>query len=192
MENGRITKLDIVEFIYIIFSIAGFVNVVLPHRTAVWNGIFSLACTIGIFGIVYWIELLKTKIVKEKEYTKYFIESSERNILNGYISVCLINILVTYIQLSTRYKVIAAIAVVFIYVVVYMRYYDIRTSFKYNWHTGVKTIKVTKIKDNCLNGRYCKIYTDKSMGYKYDIGGTYKIEYLASTFGLYVVKAEKE
>lgn len=194
MKSLRFNFLEIYEIQYITMLIANIVILFFTDRKLAW--VFIVVLATHIFFTVIISNGLNKFIQEDRKYTKFFINEAKVNLI-GVSSIFISGLCLEYMhniglpELSIKSEVIILVVYILTCIIGGMRYYDVRTSCNSGWSTATKEVKVNNIKDNCLNGRYCKIFMDKETDVKFEVGKRYKITYLSGTLGLYVIEAKE-
>lgn len=193
MKNSRFSFLEIYEILYIMSIIC--IDILLfTEMSKLW--VWSVVVLAELMLTYKIITGLNAYVKEDKQYTKFFICEAQINLFIASI-IFMSGLTLGYIhnfgwvELTLLNKVAILIIYILTYIIVGMRYYDIKTSCNSYWATAEKVVKVNNIKSNCLNDRYCKIYMDKRTDVIFDIGKRYKIKYLSGTLGLYVIEAKE-
>lgn len=194
MKDLRFNFLEIYEIEYIAIIIANIVLLFFADRDVYWVFLITLAAQ--IFFTVIISNGLNKFIQEDKRYTKFFVTEARVNLI-GISFIFIGGLCLEYMhniglpELSIKSEVIVLVVYILTCIIGGMRYYDVRTSCSSGWSTATKEVKVNNLKDNCLNGRYCKIFMDKETDVKFEVGKRYKITYLSGTLGLYVIEAKE-
>lgn len=151
-----------------------------------------VANILNILAISKIMQDISRNMHKDRDYTMFFTSGLFKDIkVSIILQIGLVTLCSIFGDMAVYIKVIILVIYIAGNIVSMTRYYDIKTSWKSGWVTATKKIKISKIEDNCLNGRYCKIYMDKKTDMRFAVGKIYKITYLSGTLGMYVIEAEE-